>query len=60
MMGGGFGGCTINLIENEAVENLSNTIMYMYKQKFNRSATTIVTKIGGGTRIINRKENAAI
>jgi galactokinase len=60
MMGGGFGGCTINLIETEEVGNISNKITQMYNQKFNLSATTIVTKIGGGTRIIKLKENAVL
>src|ERR1035437_7750885 len=58
MMGGGFGGCTINLIETDEVENISKKITQRYNQKFNLSATTIITKIGGGTRIIKQKENA--
>jgi galactokinase len=58
MMGGGFGGCTINLIETNEVGDLSKKITQSYNQKFNLSATTIVTKIGGGTRIIKLKTNA--
>ena len=60
MMGAGFGGCTINLIENDEVENISRIITQKYKQKFNLSPTTIITKIGGGTRIIKQKENAVL
>ena len=60
MMGGGFGGCTLNLIETEEVRNISKIITQKYNQKFNLSATTIVTKIGGGTRIIKLKENAVL
>jgi len=60
MMGGGFGGCTINLIENNAIESVSKTITKMYKQEFNLEAKTYVTKISGGTSIVMIKENAAI
>ncbi len=52
MLGGGFGGCTINLIENNAIETVSKTITKMYKQKFNLEAKTYVTKISGGTSIV--------
>ncbi|MCK9211187.1 MAG: galactokinase [Ignavibacteriaceae bacterium] len=60
MMGGGFGGCTINIIENEFVESVSSSISKKYKQKFNREASVYVTKIGGGTSIVCKEENAAI
>lgn len=33
MMGGGFGGCTINLIRNEAVADLINKVSEMYKRE---------------------------
>ena len=33
MMGGGFGGCTINLIENDAIENISKKVIKEYKNK---------------------------
>ncbi|MEW6193550.1 MAG: galactokinase [Bacteroidota bacterium] len=52
MMGGGFGGCTINLIENDAIEEVSKKIMADYKKKFNLDAKTYVTKINSGTSII--------
>lgn len=52
MMGGGFGGCTINLIENDAIEEISKSITANYKQKFNLDAKTYITKINNGTSII--------
>ncbi len=58
MMGGGFGGCTINLIENDAIEDVSKYIIRKYKHKFNLNVNTYVTKISGGTNIISIKENA--
>lgn len=32
MMGGGFGGCTINIIKKEAVEPLINELLPLYKR----------------------------
>ena len=57
-MGGGFGGCTINLIENDAIESVSKTIAVEYKKKFNLEAKIYVTKISNGTKIIDVDENA--
>lgn len=60
MMGSGFGGCTINLIENDAIEEISKFVTEKYKQKFNLDANIYITKISSGTNIISVKENAAI
>jgi galactokinase len=60
MMGGGFGGCTLNLIESGEVSNVSRNITQRYNKKFNLPPTTIVTKISGGTKIITRNEYAAL
>ena len=32
MMGGGFGGCTINLVKDEAIEELVERISISYKK----------------------------
>jgi galactokinase len=52
MMGGGFGGCTINLIENNHVEEVSTMVTERYKQQFNIDLKTYITSIGSGTNII--------
>lgn len=52
MMGGGFGGCTINLIENNIVEETKKIISEKYKQKFNIDLKTYITSIGNGTSVI--------
>ena len=52
MMGGGFGGCTINIIDNNAVEEIEKFIMHEYKKKFNKDATVYVTSISDGTNTI--------
>lgn len=60
MMGGGFGGCTINIIENEAVAEVTSQIAKKYEEKFNREATVYVTKISAGTSIVSAEEHAAV
>ena len=58
MMGGGFGGCTINLIENDAIESVSRHVLQIYKEEFGIEAKVYVSRINGGTGIITQKENA--
>jgi galactokinase len=52
MMGGGFGGCTINLIEKNHVEQIRQTVAEKYKQKFNIDLKAYITTIGSGTSVI--------
>ena len=52
MMGGGFGGCKINLIEKNHIEQIRQTVAEKYKHQFNRDLKTYVTAIGSGTNII--------
>ncbi len=58
MMGGGFGGCTINLIENDSIEEVTTHVTEKYKHKFDLNVNTYVTKISSGTNIISINENA--
>jgi galactokinase len=60
MMGGGFGGCTINLIENSAIEEIINYVAEQYKQAFNIDMKVYITSIGSGTNIIAVNENVAV
>jgi galactokinase len=53
MMGGGFGGCTINLIENDAIHEVKNYVEKSYKEKFGKDTKTYITKISNGTEIIS-------
>jgi galactokinase len=57
MMGGGFGGCTINLIENDSIESVNKMIAAEYNKRFNIEAKIYVTKISNGTNIIDVNEN---
>ena len=57
MMGGGFGGCTINLIENNAIDSISHEVKERYRKAFGIEANIYVTKINGGTNIIKIEED---
>jgi galactokinase len=52
MMGGGFGGCTINIVKNEAVDELVKTTSSVYNIEMKLPLTAIVAGIEDGTSII--------
>ena len=52
MMGGGFGGCTINLVQAEAVDSLIKTVSEAYKSKTGTEMLSYVVEIENGTGII--------
>jgi len=52
MMGGGFGGCTINLIHKKNVHVYVAEISKAYKEKFNRDLWIIPVNLSSGTSII--------
>ncbi len=52
MMGGGFGGCTINLIRNNYVNDASKIISEEYKITFGKEPGVYVCKIVDGTKIL--------
>jgi len=51
MMGGGFGGCTINLIETDKIEEYSEEISKAYFKEFKRKMDVISVSAGEGTII---------
>ena len=53
MMGGGFGGCTINLIHKEEVEAFKIYISEAYKSKFDKDCSIYSVELSDGTHIIN-------
>lgn len=53
MMGGGFGGCTINLVKTEAVEDLIAQVSASYHAKTGSEMLNYIVKIENGTSIIN-------
>ncbi len=52
MMGGGFGGCTINLVKEEAVEDLIESLSATYEKEMQLPLTAYVAKIGQGAERI--------
>lgn len=53
MMGGGFGGCTINLIEKSAVEAFKTAISNDYKNEFGKDCSIYEIDLSDGTSIIS-------
>ncbi|HEY0058186.1 MAG TPA: galactokinase [Flavisolibacter sp.] len=52
MMGGGFGGCTINLVRESAIEELVERIARSYKDEMQLDLTYYVAQIEDGTSIV--------
>ena len=50
IMGGGFGGCTINLVSDELYANFIETAKKSYKEKFGKEPVVIDVVIGDGAR----------
>jgi galactokinase len=53
MMGGGFGGCTINLVEEGFVNEFMGLVSKAYKQKFNINLTSILVATSNGVETVN-------
>ena len=51
MMGGGFGGCTINLIHEDAIESFVQDAKKAYQTKFHIELTAIEANPSEGTNI---------
>lgn len=52
MMGGGFGGCTINLVQQEFLENFTDVISEEYKKQIGLETEIYVTRIGEGAHVL--------
>ena len=52
MMGGGFGGCTINIVEAASVDSFTNNIQQSYKNKFGKIPEVYITQIEDGVSIL--------
>jgi galactokinase len=50
MMGGGFGGCTINVVKRENIEPFSDKISTAYQSKFKKKPEVYITQIEDGAR----------
>ena len=52
IMGGGFGGCTINLVKNDLYDQFIKTVTEKYKDKYGKKPKIIPVVIGDGGRKI--------
>lgn len=59
MMGGGFGGCTINIVRKDAAENFTRHLTKVYKQTFNIDLATYAVKIKEGTSVLTKSTSLA-
>ncbi len=50
IMGGGFGGCTINLVADELCDHFKTTVKEQFKAKFGKEPIVIDVVIGDGSR----------
>ena len=54
MMGGGFGGCTLNLIHRNAIDSFVDRASKQYKGKFGIELSYFQTILGQGTSLISK------
>ena len=52
MMGGGFGGCTINIVKENAVDQLVRELSRAYNEKMQKELTPIPAVIEEGTQVL--------
>ena len=50
--GGGFGGCTVSIVKNDAVDTFIDQVGAGYKEKTGREAEFYVVEIGEGARVL--------
>ena len=54
MMGGGFGGCTINLIDKSEAKAFAETASEAYKNEFNNECSVYFIELSEGTHIVKQ------
>ena len=57
MMGGGFGGCTINLVAKDQVADIGTFVRKQYKNKFNHDPDMYEISLSEGTNIVTENVN---
>lgn len=53
MMGGGFGGCTINIVKNEEIDALISEVSALYEKEFGLSLDAYVVETADGSTLIS-------
>jgi len=54
MMGGGFGGCTINIVEADAISSFTEQVQSAYQKQFNIVPEVYVMQIEDGVKVENK------
>jgi galactokinase len=52
MMGGGFGGCTINLVKEDAIDDLVQRLGPLYRKMMNKELKSYIGQIENGTSLL--------
>jgi galactokinase len=52
MMGGGFGGCTINIVKEEAIDDLVSQLEESYQKSMGKELTAYIAQIEDGTSLL--------
>ncbi|MFD2286729.1 galactokinase [Pedobacter petrophilus] len=52
MMGGGFGGCTINIVKDEEIDSLIATVSTLYSKEFGLTLDTYIVETANGSELI--------
>ena len=53
MMGGGFGGCTINLVKEDSVQDFIAEAEIAFEKQFNTKLKSYIVTIGDGTSLVS-------
>lgn len=56
IMGGGFGGCSINLVRNDRYDRFVEEVQKSYQERFGRQCKVIPVVIGEGARLVRSEE----
>jgi galactokinase len=51
-MGGGFGGCTINIVKEDKVENFASQLADLFERRFDKRPEVYITRIEDGVKIL--------
>lgn len=55
MMGGGFGGCTINIVGRTEVEPFASACREAFEKRFGKDPEVYITRIEDGTKVVESK-----
>jgi galactokinase len=60
MMGGGFGGCTINIVKDDKIDSFINKVKVAYQQAFKIELLTYVVAVKDGSSIVQTEKLSTV